>query len=231
MARPLSSVPPLSEGASPEWKLLLACARTRLDQAHRDRIRELLQGPVDWNRFISAASRHRLDSLANRHLAVEAAGAIPAGAAITLETLVRSRGRHSLLHAGRLIELVDLFRSAGVAAVPYKGPTLGALAYGSFSLRSFVDLDFILPQRDLLRAARLLTAQGFQAYPDPTAAEEAHFLARFHPGQYAFVSPSKQLQARLKSRTTTRAGSRSTCTKCSRSRAAWRRTLKGQRKA
>ncbi|HEY4579941.1 MAG TPA: nucleotidyltransferase family protein [Candidatus Acidoferrales bacterium] len=204
MARPLSPVPQLSDGASPEWKLLLACARTRLDQAHRDRIRELLQGPVDWNRFISAASRHRLDSLANRHLAVEAAGAIPAGAAITLETLVRSRGRHSLLHAGRLIELVDLFRSAGVAAVPYKGPTLGALAYGSFALRSFVDLDFILPQRDLLRAARLLTAQGFQAYPDPTAAEEARFLARFHPGQYAFVSPSKQLQVELHTENTLR---------------------------
>jgi len=204
MARPLSSVPPLSTGASTEWKLLLACARTRLDQAHRDRIRELLQGPVDWNRFISAASQHRLDALVNRHLAVEAAGAIPAGAALTLETLVRSRGRHSLLHAGRLVELVDQFRSAGVGAVPYKGPTLGALAYGSFALRSFVDLDFILPQRDLLRAARLLAAQGFEAYPDPTAAEEARFLARFHPGQYAFVSPSKQLQVELHTENTLR---------------------------
>ena len=204
MARRPSSAPQLSDSASPEWKLLLACARTRLDEVHRDRIRELLRGPVDWTRFISAASRHRLDALANRHLAVKGAGAIPTDAAVSLETLVRSRGRQSLLHAGRLIELVDLFASAGVAAVPYKGPTLGALAYGNFALRSFVDLDFIVPQRDLLRAARLLRAQGFQAYPDPTSAEEARFLARFHPGQYAFVSDSKLLQVELHTENTLR---------------------------
>jgi len=204
MARRPSSASQLSATASPEWKLLLACAHTRLDDAHRDRIRELLQGPVDWGRFISAASRHRLDSLANRHLAVQGAGAIPTDAAVSLETLARSRGHHSLLQAGRLIELVDLFASAGVAAIPYKGPTLGSLAYGNFALRSFVDLDFIVPQRDLLRAAQLLVPRGFQAYPDPTAADEARFLARFHPGQYAFVCGVKSLQVELHTENTLR---------------------------
>ena len=204
MTRPPESVSHLSAGASPEWKLLLACARTRLDEAHRGQIRELLRGPVDWPQFISAASRHRLASLAHRHLDAESAGAVPPDAALSLETLARSSGRQSLSHAGRLIELVDLFRSAGVAAVPYKGPTLGALAYGNFALRSFVDLDFMLPQRDLLCAARLLIAQGFQAYPDPTAADEARFLARFHPGQYAFVSDSKPPQVELHTEKTLR---------------------------
>jgi hypothetical protein len=175
-----------------------------LNEAHRGRIRELVREPVDWTGFLAAASRHRLVSLAHRHLVAEAAGAIPCDAALSLETLARSSGRQSLSHAGRLIELVDLFRSAGVAAVPYKGPTLGALAYGNFALRSFADLDFILPQRDLLRAARLLIAQGFQAYPDPTAAEEARFLARFHPGQYAFVSDSIPLQVELHTEKTLR---------------------------
>ena len=204
MAPPSSSLPQRSASASPEWKLLLACTRTRLHDAHRDQIRELLRRPVDWPRFISEASRHGLESLANRHLAVEGAGAIPTAAATSLATLARLRSRDSLLHAGQLIELVDLFRSAGVAAIPYKGPTLGALAYGNFALRSFVDLDFILPQRDLLRAARLLAAQGLQASPDPSAAEEARFLARFHPGQYAFVSGSKPLQVELHTENTLR---------------------------
>jgi hypothetical protein len=107
------------------------------------------------------------------------------------------QGRESLLLAGRLIELTDLFAAAGVTAIPYKGPTLGSLAYGNLALRSFVDLDFIVPQRDLLRASQLLVAQGFSAYPDPTAAEAASFLARFHPGQYAFVSYSKAFHVEL----------------------------------
>ena len=63
MARPSSSVPQRSPCASPEWKLLVACARTRLHGAHEDQIREVLRGPVDWSRFISEASRHRLGPL------------------------------------------------------------------------------------------------------------------------------------------------------------------------
>jgi hypothetical protein len=187
MDQPSSPVPRRPASVSPEWNLLLACARTRLDDAHRNQMRQLLRGPVDWTQFISEASRHHLEPLANRHLAVEGRGAIPTAAAASLESLARSQNRRSWQSAGRLIELLDLFQSTGVTAVSYMGPTLGALVYGSFALRSVADLDFILPQRDLLRAARLLKSQGFQPYPDPTAAEEARFLARFHPGQYVFV--------------------------------------------
>jgi hypothetical protein len=204
MARPLSSIPGRSASVSPEWKLLLACARTRLDESHRQQIRELLRHPLDWSRFISEASRHRLGPLAQRNLAAEGAGAIPHTAVLSLDTLARAQSHLSLMQAGRLIELLDLFQSAGVIAVPYKGPTLGALAYGNFALRSFVDLDFIVPQRDLLGAARLLSDQGFQAHPDPTAEEEARFLARFHPGQYAFVSHSKPPQIELHTENTLR---------------------------
>jgi SAM-dependent methyltransferase len=204
MARPPSSSDVSAQSGSTEWKLLVACARTRLGAAHQRRIDTLLRAGVDWTRFISLASRHRLDLLAHRHLAAEGSRVIPEDAANSLEMLVRSRGRQSLMNAGRLIEVLDLFRSQGVVAIPYKGPTLGALAYGNFGLRSFVDLDFILPQRDLLTAARLLISQGFTAFPDPTSPEQARFLGRFHPGQYAFVSRAKSLQVELHTENTLR---------------------------
>ena len=204
MAQPPSNASRRGAGDAREWKLLLACARTRLRDSDRQRIQELLQGPIDWSRFISEASRHRLDLLANRHLVSDATVRIPNEAAIALETLARAQSRLSLMHAGRLVELLDVFQSAGLTVVPYKGATLGVLAYGNFSLRSFVDLDFVLPQQELLKAARLLTARGFQAYPDPTVAEEARFLARFHPGQYAFISESKPPQVELHTEKTLR---------------------------
>lgn len=204
MARPSSSTPRRSAAVSPEWKLLIACARTRLGDSHRQQIRDLVARPLDWPRFLSEVSKHRLGPLANRQLAAEDARAIPRTAALSLETLARSQSHLSLMHAGRLVELADLFQAAGVTAIPYKGPTLGALAYGNFALRSFVDLDFIVPQRDLLRAARLLSGQGFQAHPDPTAGDEARFLARFHPGQYAFVSHTKPPQVELHTENTLR---------------------------
>src|SRR5579862_8621489 len=141
MARTSNSVPLCPAALSPEWKLLLVCARTRLDDSHRPQMRELLSRPLVWTRFISEVSRHRLGPLATRYLAAEGAGAIPHSAALAIETLARAQSHLSLMHAGRLIELLDLFESAGVTAIPYKGPTLGALAYGNFALRSFVDLD------------------------------------------------------------------------------------------
>jgi hypothetical protein len=204
MARPSSPGSDHSSVTSPEWKLLLTCARTRLDDSHRAQIREILSRPLNWSVFISEVCKHRLEPLAARHLAAEGAEIIPRTTAISLETLARKQHRLSLMHTGRLIELMDLFESAGVSAVPYKGPTLGALAYGNLALRSFVDLDFIIEQHDLLTAARLLIARGFQAYPDPTAAEQARFLARFHPGQYAFVSDSKPPQVELHTESTLR---------------------------
>jgi hypothetical protein len=183
---------------------LLACARTRLDDAHRERIRGLLRNPIDWTLFLSEVSRHGLGPLADQHLNTADEWVIPAAAAASLDVLAQSKSLHSLLYAGRLVELLNLFKSAGVTAIPYKGPTLGAMAYGSLALRSFADLDFILPQRDLLPAAQLLIDRGYRAYPDPTDSEEARVLARFHPGQYAFVCDSRPPQVELHTENTLR---------------------------
>jgi SAM-dependent methyltransferase len=188
----------------PEWQLLVACARTQQDEVHRERIFRLLREPLDWDRFLSEVSRHGLEALAERQLSAVADGMIPAAQAASLGALARSKSQNSLLYAARLVEILDLLASAGVTAIPYKGPTLGALAYGSFALRSFTDLDLIVPQRHLLRAAQLLIASGYTAYPDPTAPEQAHFLARFHPGQYAFASSLKPPQVELHTENTLR---------------------------
>ena len=191
-------------GGTQEWQLLLTCARTRLEEVQRERISRLLRGPLNWNIFLSEASRHGLEPLVNQRLSAAANGAIPPAAAASLEALAKDKSRNSLLYAGRLIEILDLFESAGVTAIPYKGPTLSALAYGSLALRSFADLDFILPQRDVLRAAQLLIARGYWAHPDPTAPEQAHFLAKFHPGQYAFSSDLRPPQVELHTENTLR---------------------------
>jgi SAM-dependent methyltransferase len=183
--------------ASAEWVLLLACARTRLDSRHRGSLLATLEKRIDWTRFLTLVSRHRLEALACSHLSEHGQGKVPAEAECSLRELAQSRGHDCLRYVGHLIGLMDAFSDAGICAIPYKGPTLGSMAYGNFALRSFVDLDFILPQKHLLRAARLLIDQGLAAYPDPTAPENARFLARFHPGQYAFISEPQNVQVEL----------------------------------
>ena len=48
-----------------------------------------------------------------------------------------------------LFKVLDLFVAHGIAAIPYKGPTLAVLAYGNLAFREFVDLDLLLHERDL----------------------------------------------------------------------------------
>src|SRR4051812_23837500 len=170
-----------ADEACAEWKLLVVCARTRLLDSHRNEIKELLQRPIDWDRFCSATERNKLECLVYRNL-IDSLKEVPREAASSLEKAARRRVQLGLMYTGRLIQLLDCFESAGIRAVPYKGPVLGSLAYGDVSLRSFQDLDFILPQSQIMDAARMLLKDGFRAYPDPTAEEQARFLDRFHPG-------------------------------------------------
>jgi len=72
--------------------------------------------------------------------------------------------------------LLKLFEAHGIQAVPYKGPALGAAAYGNLSLRQFRDLDILVRKRDVLSAKDLLIAHGYRPSVHVTQAQEAAYL-------------------------------------------------------
>jgi hypothetical protein len=88
---------------------------------------------------------------------------------------------------GELIRLLDLFEAHGIAAIPYKGPTLAALAYGNVAFRVFSDLDLLLRERDLAKARGLLTAQGFRLSPSLSPAQDAVYVTSIR--ELPLVSP------------------------------------------
>jgi hypothetical protein len=75
----------------------------------------------------------------------------------------------NLLLAGELPRLLDRFAAAGIRAVPYKGPTLAAAAFGNLALRPYVDLDVVVGSRDFVAAKRVLEASGFAPSADDFA--------------------------------------------------------------
>jgi hypothetical protein len=188
----------------PEWELVVACARTRLLDSHKKKINSLINVRLNWAQFCTLVESHKLECVVYSNLVSSDLAAIPAEAAGKLETAARRRTQLGLMYTARLLELIKLFESEGLTPVPYKGPVLGVLAYQNFSLRSFQDLDFILPQEQLADAARVLIREGYRAYPDPTAAEQVSFLNRFHPGQYAFSCDAKPPQVELHTERTLR---------------------------
>jgi hypothetical protein len=191
--------------ASPEWKLILACARTRLDESQRCRIQELLNGsPLEWTDFISLAAEHRVDSLVSRVLWSEFSDQVPPASLVCLKEAEGIRAHWNLRLTGRMIGLLDLFNSAGLTVIPYKGPTLASLAYGNLALRGSEDLDFVLPQREVTRAYRLLLDAGLRTALDPSIERDARFLERGDLGQYLFSAGHEPIIVELHTERTLR---------------------------
>ncbi len=84
----------------------------------------------------------------------------------------------NLRMTGELVRLLNLFEDHGIVAIPYKGPTLAALAYGNLALREFEDPgDLLLHERDLAEARGLLMDLGFRLGASLIPAQEAAYVA------------------------------------------------------
>ena len=68
---------------------------------------------------------------------------------------------HSLFLAGTLIKLLQLLKQNDIFAVPFKGPVLSETIFGDTALRSYGDLDILVNQHSMYKAAHLLAEHGY----------------------------------------------------------------------
>lgn len=160
----------------PEVELLLWCARACGESERAARLEELLRGEIDWAYVLRMASDHGMEPLLFWHLNAANLEAVPATILDHLRAHFHDNAADNLVVTGELLEIVSLFEEHGITAVPYKGPTLAALAYGNLALREFVDLDVLIHGRDVLKSQELLGTLGYRPRHSLTRAQEAAFL-------------------------------------------------------
>jgi Uncharacterised nucleotidyltransferase len=164
--------------ASPEAHLMLACARTTLDPVAVEKIIALLQRQIDWDYMLRKAREHFITPLVCRSLTT-CSEAVPPEILQRLDRDLSAHTRRNLFLTRELLKLLSLMQENDIRAVAYKGPVLAASAYGNVGLRSFIDLDILVHERDILRAKELLISRGFQTLNQLTKAqEEAHLRSR-----------------------------------------------------
>lgn len=193
-----------SSNISPEWKIILACSRTRFTDVHRNRVREMAQSHPDWDELLAKAARHCVDAMLNCHLPDAAGDLVPQNALVAVRETSRLTGRRSLFMVGQLIDLVTRFQKAGLPVIPYKGPTLAGMAYGNAALRPAADLDFVLPQRDVLSAFEVLIDAGFDPALNPTVERDRRLIESGHAGQYYFQAEGGSVEVELHTEKTMR---------------------------
>jgi hypothetical protein len=165
-------------------------------------IRSLAAGPLNWDLLLSDAGRHTVTPLLATQLAAVARDALSPARLKQLKDLARAAVVRSLAFTTELIAILDLFRSEGLQAIPYKGPVLAEQAYGDFALREFEDLDLILRQKDMPKANRLITSLGYRAkYPWTLSQDTAASLV---PGEYCYRNERRRMVIELHTERTLR---------------------------
>jgi hypothetical protein len=146
-------------GLSCETRALLACALAVLDPGRSDEAAAAVALCGDGDRLCETAAAHGMTGhlygvLAGRQASVREA--LP-----RLAELQRAAAERGLRQTARLLRLLERFESAGITAMPYKGPAWGERFYGDLTLRSWVDLDVIVAHSQLAAAREVLLAEGF----------------------------------------------------------------------
>jgi hypothetical protein len=183
------------EQIRPEDALLLSCIRKQSDSERTEQIRALIRKGIDWSYLIQGSIRHGLLPILYMTLKATCTEEVPENVFAKLKDYFRGNTLQNLALTGELHNLLSLFKTNGISAIPYRGPTLAALVYGAISYRQFVDLDIMVHKQDVLRAKELLISRGYNPEFHLTKTQE---LAYLHSNcEYNFYSSSKGIQVEI----------------------------------
>lgn len=188
-----------------ELEVVLTCASPQSDSEKIDLLKSLLQNPINWPILLKLANHHRVMPLVYTSLN-PLSDLIPASALKQLALDFRLNSRQNLLLSGELLNLLLLLEKEGIQSLPFKGPTLAALAYRNFSLRQFSDLDILIREKDIEKAKAVLLSQGYRMKIERiqlTSEQEETFLRSpdihhfVREAAYPFVHPQSHLVIEL----------------------------------
>jgi hypothetical protein len=170
-----------------------------------ERVREITAQPLDWDYILDEAATHSLGPLLDRHLRAMVSNdgsiAIPSSVLERLKAASRANTVRCLFLTAELQKILDVFRSKGIVAIPYKGPVLAEQAYGDLTLRDFDDLDIILPQRELAKANDAIQGLGYKARFPWILSGAPPSLA---PGEYNYRNDERRAMVELHTELTLR---------------------------
>ncbi len=180
----------------PEISLLLCCSRTRLNHSIKKQIKLLVKQDIDWQYLISLASQHGVVPLLFNSLNNTCPELLPADILTNLRTYFQVNAQRNLFRTAQLLKFLSIFEANGIDAIPFKGATLTASAYGNMALRQFNDIDVLIRKEHAKKATEILIDLGFNPPQKNTEAidkpylENNYFLeSNEYQGSYDLYNP------------------------------------------
>ncbi len=179
-----------------EWPLLLDSCSLPRDPA---KISALVAVIPDADSFIGLAEAHGVLGHFTAGLAGIPGFQIPSPFLDSLRVHQRAHLLSNLAMTAELFRVLELFRQSEIECVVVKGPVLSLRAYGEPAVRQYADLDLLLRQKDIPRAAEILVDTGY----DSRISAEA-IRSRKIPGEYRFRAQDTEIILELHTENTLR---------------------------
>jgi len=146
---------------NPEFDLLVACCADSSSEQHADRIRTILSRSLDWERMLRLVDHHRVVPQVYGALS-SFPHLVPAQQLDALRSRYKNNARKTLWFVAELLRVLSHLESAGIKALPYKGPVLAQTLYGEVTQRQFGDLDVLILPADVPKAKAALLDLGYK---------------------------------------------------------------------
>jgi len=169
-----------------EDELLLYCTRTHIDTTILEKVNLLVKKDLEWDYLIEMASKHKLMPLLYYNLQSLCSKKVPVIILNELKNYFYSNIRKNLLLTLELINILNLLKSNGITAIPYKGPILAILAYDNIGLRKFNDIDIFIEKSDVLKVKQILISNGYRPYFDLHHISDFNYIKTQR--EYLFIS-------------------------------------------
>lgn len=144
-----------------EIKLLMLCARTSIGNSQKEQVRSLAKNGFDWDELVRLAKKHGVTSLLYWNLNAICPDLVPSDVLLFLRQHFQANAARAQLLTQELIQVAKTAATSGVSLIPFKGPTLAAMAYGNLFLRDFRDMDLIVAREAIPKAYEVFEDQGY----------------------------------------------------------------------
>jgi hypothetical protein len=149
---------------SPEWQLLLSCAKAQCTTADIQRINQALEHPqLAWDQLTQWACAHGIAPML--YHTVQQMGLTKVLPPAALEVWQRVYSATAVTHtlfSQALHRVLRTLQDLGVAVIVLKGAALAETVYPCVAVRSRRDVDLLVRAKDLSRVEDTLVAMGYQ---------------------------------------------------------------------
>jgi len=142
-------------------RLLLYCARSRLDGEAKAGARELVGEGIDWVRLLDLARQHGLLPLLHARLGDLDGEQTPQAVLAHAEGAYYANLRRNVLLQHELGQVVGSLHEEGVEVIVLKGAALAWTVYESPALRPMSDVDLLVLPEQIASVGHVVEALGF----------------------------------------------------------------------